>query len=198
MGHTHPLTPTWSARSPCSTFPRTKLAPRFPLLNHRDLFSRVLEFCRFRFGTSELRESHLFEPGCRPERPEQSQPNVFIDGRKQSVRQHRLAVIGRQVSGVFEIPYVKWQPLKAHTHKRTPTLFLPSRRFKRSQMGHGEAITPLFVLVLIRLVKCSQAWPGVYTLLPVVPVAHCTARLQPTDLVTEQQYGKWGERLYHQ
>lgn len=107
--------------------------------------------------------------------------NVFIDGRKQSGRQHRLAVIGRQVSGVFEIPYVKWQPLKAHTHTHIrPPLFLPSRRFKRSQMGHGEAITPLFVLVLIRLVKCSQAWPGVYTLLPVVPVAHCAAWLQPT------------------
>lgn len=72
---------------------------------------------------------------------------------------------------------------KKHTHIRPP-LFLPSRRFKRSQMGHGEAITPLFVLVLIRLVKCSQAWPRVYTLLPVVREAHCAARLPPTDPVT--------------
>lgn len=145
MGHTHPLTPTWSARSPCSTFPRTKLAPRFPLLNHRDLFSRVLEFCRFRFGTSELRESHLFEPGCRPERPEQSQPNVFIDGRKQSVRQHRLAVIGRQVSGVFEIPYVKWQPLKAHTHTNVrPPCFSPPVALREARWATGKQ-SPLYL-----------------------------------------------------
>lgn len=35
-------------------------------------------------------------------------------------------------------------------------------------MGHGEAITSLFVLVLIRLVKCSQAWPRINMLLPAV------------------------------
>eukprot|EP00064_Thunnus_orientalis_P006656 superscaffoldBa00000702_g6674 len=34
------------------------------------------------------------------------------------------------------------------------------------------------------LVKCSQAWPGVHTLLPVVPVARCTTRLQANRPVT--------------
>ncbi|CAB1457803.1 unnamed protein product [Pleuronectes platessa] len=93
--------------SPSSPFSRTKLTPGFPLLNCRDLYSPTLEFWRFRFGMSELGVSRLFGPGCGPERglgtPKQ---NVFIDGRKQSGRQHRLAVIGRRVSGVFEIPYV--------------------------------------------------------------------------------------------
>lgn len=50
-------------------------------------------------------------------------------------------------------------------------------------MGHGEAITSLFVLVLIRLVKCSQAWPGVSSLLPVVRADGCTARLEPNGPV---------------
>ena len=142
---------------------------------------------------SELRVSRLFGARLRsrtgPGAPNQ---NVFIDGRKQPGRQHRLAVIGRRVSSMFEIPYVKWQPLKAqnthtHTHTHThirPPQFLPSRGFKRSQMCHGEAITPLFVLVLIKLVKCSQAWPGVDTLLPVVPVARCNAPLQPAGPLT--------------
>lgn len=40
-------------------------------------------------------------------------------------------------------------------------------------MCHGEAITPLFVLVLIRLVKCSQAWPE-YTAAS-CPCNSCTA-----------------------
>lgn len=54
-------------------------------------------------------------------------------------------------------------------------------------MGHGEAITSLFVFVLIRLGKCSQGWPGVNTLLPAVLAALCTALHDSSQLFQQQQ-----------
>lgn len=93
------------------TFPRTKPRAQFPLLNCRILyFPSALEFSRFRFGMSELGESRFVWARAAVQRGlSRPNQNVFIDGRKQPGRQHRLAVIGWQVSSVFEIPYVKCQ-----------------------------------------------------------------------------------------
>lgn len=73
-------------------------------------FPSALEFSRFRFGMSEVEESRFVWARAAVQRGlSRPNQNVFIDGRKQPGRQRRLAVIGWQVSSVFEIPYVKCQ-----------------------------------------------------------------------------------------
>lgn len=124
------------------TFIRTKLTPRFPLHNCRDVDSTTLELCRFRFGTP--RQTFVWARAAVQRSPSAPNENVFIDRREQPSRQHRLAVIVRPVSGVFERPCAKCQPLKAHTRSTRPPGSFPLDALREARCATGKQ-SPLYL-----------------------------------------------------
>lgn len=140
--HTRTRTRLYGQLASLLTFTRMKLTPRFPLQNCRDFDSTGLETRRFRFGTR--RQTFVWAWAAVQRSPSAPNENVFIDRREQPSRQRRLAVIVRPVSGVFERPYAKCQPLKAHTRSIRPPCSFPLDALREARCATGKQ-SPLYL-----------------------------------------------------
>ena len=182
---TRPHTPIWSTG--------------FPLYLHQDEAHpsvssvKLQRFLFHQFGIVLLpfwntKADVCLGPGSSPKKPERSQPKYFY---WQARAAKPTAPIGCNCPASqrrFWKTLCKVSASKSTHTQQTPTLFLPSPGFKRSQMCHAEAITPLFVLVLIRLVKRSGPGRSLHAAASARAAQHHALRTPDTqtDLYTPQ------------